>query len=252
MNRTISDTIFTKYVIIKRVNKVKAKYKWGFMEGIILQNEEKWSNYLWLALISFACFFLELLSMGIVFRTADGNYTIAEKSIHSILTACLWAISIAIIVNFSRKRYNYPEKMKNDNNICTREWLVTLLCLSACKLISFIDWHTLKIIGEFQIKEPIQFLTQYVYYIFEVGLICLIIIYGQKAFETLLKKKSQIPFGGLLLAFTWGAFHFISRGIDFWNGISCMIFSVLSGIMYLKLKRKVSYSYIFIALGYLL
>jgi hypothetical protein len=85
-----------------------------------------------------------------------------------------------------------------------------------------------------------------------VALVLLIIIFGQKAFETLLKKKIQIPFGGILLALTWGDMHFVSRDIDFWNGISCMIFSILSGIMYLKLKRKITYAYIFIALGYLL
>ena len=218
-----------------------------------MKNKEKWSSYLWLALVSFLCFFLEILSMGIVFGTADGNYTITEKSIYSTLTATLWAISIIAIVKFSRKHYSYPEEIKNNDNVNAKDWVITLLCFSACKLMTLIDWHTLKIIGEFQIKEPIQFLTQYVYYLFEVGVIFLIIIYGQKAFETLLKKNSQIPFGGLLLAFTWGVVHFISRGtIDYWNGISCMIFSILSGIMYLKLKRKISYSYAFIALGYLL
>lgn len=85
-----------------------------------------------------------------------------------------------------------------------------------------------------------------------MALVLLIIIFGQKAFETLLKKKIHIPFGGILLALTWGAMHFVFTGIDFWNGISCMIFSILSGIMYLKLKRKITYAYIFITLGYLL
>ncbi len=221
-----------------------------------MKNKEKWSNYLWLALVSFMCFFLELFSLFVIekmlFKNSISDYTVIEKSIHSILTAGLWAISIVVIVYFSRKVYNYPEQRKNDDKICPREWLVTFLCFSGCKLITFIDWHTLKIIGEFQKKEPIQFLTQYVYYVFEVALVLLIIIFGQKAFETLLKKKTQIPFGGIVLALTWGAVHFISRGIDSWNGISCMIFSILSGIMYLKLKRKIAYAYIFIALGYLL
>jgi hypothetical protein len=43
--------------------------------------------------------------------------------------------------------------------------------------------------------------------IFEVMLVILIIIYGQKAIETLLKKESPIPFGSIILAVTWGAFH---------------------------------------------
>lgn len=44
-------------------------------------------------------------------------------------------------------------------------------------------------------------------------LVILIIIYGQKAIETLLKKESPIPFGGIILPMTWGAIHFVSRGV---------------------------------------
>ena len=85
-------------------------------------------------------------------------------------------------------------------------------------------------------------------------LVILIIIYGQKAIETLLKKENPIPFSGIILALTWGTFHFVSRGVglEIWNGISTIIFSVLSGVMYLRLNRKYLYSYLFIAIGYLL
>ena len=41
-------------------------------------------------------------------------------------------------------------------------------------------------------------------------------------------------------------------GLEIWNGISTMMFSVLSGVMYLRLNRQCLYSYLFIALGYLL
>jgi hypothetical protein len=66
-----------------------------------------------------------------------------------------------------------------------------------------------------------------------------------------LKKESPIPFGGIILAMTWGAFHFVSRGagLEIWNRISAMIFSVLSGVMYLRLNRKYLYIYLFIAIG---
>ena len=50
------------------------------------------------------------------------------------------------------------------------------------------------------------------YYIFEVMLVILIIIYGQKAIETLLKKESSIPFGGIILAMTWERFILCQEG----------------------------------------
>lgn len=66
--------------------------------------------------------------------------------------------------------------------------------------------------------------------------------------------ESPVPFGGIILAVTWGVFHFVSRGVglEIWNGISTMIFSVLSGMMYLNLQKKHLWNYLFIAVGYLL
>lgn len=93
-----------------------------------------------------------------------------------------------------------------------------------------------------------------IYYFVEVALVLLIIQFGQKATEVKLGKESAVPFGGIAAALTWGMFHFVSRGvgIEWWNGISCMLFSVLSGIMYLRLRKNYIYSYFFIAIGYLL
>ena len=182
--------------------------------------EVKWTKYLWLSLLSFGGFMLEYLSilMEVIFLRDIQNYTKQQRSIHCIIMVFMWAFFIG------------------------------------CKIMTFIDWHTLKIVGEAQGKTVFQFCAQYLYYIFEVMLVILIIIYGQKAIETLLKKESLIPFGGIILAMTWGAFHFVSRrvGLEIWNGISTMIFSVLSGVMYLRLNRKWLYSYLFITIGYLL
>ena len=59
--------------------------------------------------------------------------------------------------------------------------------------------------------------------IFEVMLVILIIIYGQKAIETLLKKESPIPFGGIVLAMTWGAYHWKPIGY-----VYCYIFILIN------------------------
>lgn len=220
--------------------------------------EVKWTKYLWMSLLSFGAFMLEYLSIFVIevliLHVDIQNYTTHQRSIHCIIMAFMWAFFIGALLLFSRKRYHFPVRENNKDKISMKNWIVAFVCLIGCKMMTFIDWHTLKIIGEAQGKTVFQFCTQYLYYIFEVVLIILIIIYGQKAIETLLKKESLIPFGGIILAMTWGAFHFISRGVglEIWNGISTMIFSVLSGVMYLRLNRKYLYSYLFIAIGYLL
>jgi len=223
-----------------------------------MERDVKWTNYLWLSLLSFGAFMLEFFSIFVIesaFLHVDiWNYTTNQRSIHHIIMAFLWTVFIATLLFFSKIYFHFPSGQNKEEKISLKNWLITFSCLIGCKIMTFIDWHTLKIIGEAQNKNTYQFFTQYLYYIFEVMLVLLIIIYGQKAIETLLKKESPIPFGGIILAVTWGAFHFVSRGVglELWNGLSTMIFSVLSGVMYLRLNKKYLYSYLFIAIGYLL
>lgn len=198
----------------------------------------------------FSIFVIELM----ILHVDIWNYTANQRSVHCIIMVFIWAVVIVMVLFFSKKYFRFPSRENKEDTPSLKNWVITYACLIGCKILTFIDWHTLKIVGEIQGKNTYQFCAQYLYYIFEVILILLIIIYGQKAIETLLKKESPIPFGGMILAVTWGAFHFVSRGVglEIWNGISTMIFSILSGIMYLKLNRKYLYSYLFIAVGYLL
>lgn len=220
--------------------------------------EIRWTKYFWLSLLSFGAFMLEYLSIfvieAIVLHVDIQNYTAHQRSVHCIIMSFMWAVFIGILLLFSKKHYRFPTRGNQEDKISLKNWIITLACFTGCKIMTFIDWHTLKVIGEAQSKTIFQFCAQYLYYIFEVMLVILIIIYGQKAVETFIKKESSIPFGGIILAMTWGIFHFVSRGvgIEIWNGISTIIFCVLSGLIYIKLNRNWLYSYLFIAMGYLL
>ncbi|MBR6402149.1 MAG: hypothetical protein IKS48_02040 [Eubacterium sp.] len=223
-----------------------------------MNREVRWTNYLWLSLLSFGAFMLEYFSIFVIepmlLHVDIGNYTVDQRSVHCIIMAFVWTVFIAILLFFSRKHLHFPSRENKEENLSLGNWIITFICLIGCKILTFIDWHTLKVVGEIQDKNIYQFCAQYLYYVLEVMLVVLIIIYGQKAIENLLKKESPIPYGGIILAVTWGAFHFVSRGVglEIWNGISTMIFSVLSGVMYLRLNRRWLYSYLFIAVGYLL
>lgn len=222
-----------------------------------MDKNNKWTKYLWLSLFVFGAFLLEYFSLFVIemfiLQMDLSNYTANQRSIHHLIMVLIWIIYICSILFYSKKQYEFPKNTKTAT-ISTKDWIISFLCLAGCKIMTFIDWHTLKVIGEIQNKDIFQFIAQYMYYILEIVIVLLIIIYGQKAFECLLKKETNIPFGGIVLALTWGIFHFVSRGvgIEVWNGISCIIFSILSGIMYLKLGRNYLYSYLFIAIGYLL
>lgn len=222
-----------------------------------MKDEIKWSKYLRLSLLGFGAFLLEYFSLLVIemliLRMDIWNYTADQRSVHHLIMVVMWIIYAGNIVAWSRKHYGFPVKCRRPD-ISVKNWKAATLCLVGCKVMTYIDWHTLKIIGEAQGKDTFQFIAQYLYYIVEVGIVLLIVVYGQKAFEVRMKKESGIPYGGFFLAMTWGIFHFVSRGvgIELWNGISCIIFSVLSGVMYLKLDKNYVYSYLFIAIGYLL
>ena len=133
-----------------------------------------------------AAFMLEYLSIFIIeviiLHVDIQNYTMQQRSIHCIIMVFMWAFFIGALLLFSRKHYHFPERGSKRDKISSKSWIVTLACFIGCKIMTFIDWHTLKIVGEAQGKTV----------------------------------------------------------------------SVLSGVMYLRLNRQCLYSYLFIAIGYLL
>lgn len=73
-------------------------------------------------------------------------------------------------------------------------------------------WGGFKTIIELSNLGVSKFLIQYVYYAFESLLMMLIIAHGQKAFESWFGNIKCIPFGGILLAITWGLIHILTQG----------------------------------------
>ncbi|TAN65517.1 hypothetical protein WS9_012180 [Paraclostridium sordellii 8483] len=90
----------------------------------------------------------------------------------------------------------------------------------------YIDWGGFKPILEFQRLGVLKFIFQYIYYLFEVFLITLIVIFAQKAFEKWFKNET-IPYGGIVLALTWGLMHIVSKG-----SITVGLLSAFGGFLY--------------------
>ena len=214
-----------------------------------------WKKYLGISILFFIAFLLEYVAIFLIEMTLlhmdISQYGSQERSIHHGIMAIMWILYTGFVLLYCQKHHMLYHDHKHQ--FIKKEICIVLFCVLCCKVLTFIDWHTFKVIGEFQGKTFFEFIMQYVYYFIEVGLVVLIITFAQKAFELRNKQKSSFPYGGWILAFTWGIFHFVSRGvgIEVWNGISCMMFSILSGIMYVQL-RNVKWSYVFIAISYLL
>ncbi|MDE5884830.1 MAG: hypothetical protein K2H29_07140 [Oscillospiraceae bacterium] len=209
-------------------------------------------DYLWYALYSFAGLGLEIVLISIIepiFFGKISEYNTIQSIIHWILTILCWAIMMIVLVKSSEKKLDF--RVWNHEKITTKGIVISLILIVACIALNAYDWGSLKIVGEFQKKELIEFIFQYIYYMFEIGLVFLIVVFGQKFVESLLKKKSMIPFGGIVLGCTWGLIHILTQG-SIITGLGVIAFSLMYGIIYIALNRNTKYSYLAMVIAFII
>lgn len=218
------------------------------------QSEVSAWDYLWYALYAFAGLGLELLLIGMIEPKLFGNistsdYSVSQNIIHWILTMVYWGVICAFLIHSSDKKFSF--NVLSNERPKKQGFLITGVLIIACIVLNAFAWQTLKIVGEFQKKELILFVFQYFYYMFEIGLVFLIVAFGQKFAEELLKKKTNIPFGGIVLCCTWGVIHILSKG-SIITGLGVMVFASLYGLMYIFLNRNAKYSYLAMLLAFII
>ena len=76
------------------------------------------------------------------------------------------------------------------------QWVSVVIIFILMIVFSYIDWNGSKVLKEFRYNGWLKFIFQYIYYVFEVGLVVLIVIFGQKAFEKWFHKDVSELSGG--------------------------------------------------------
>lgn len=112
------------------------------------------------------------------------------------------------------------------------------------------DWNGFKILLEFQRLGWLKFIFQYLYYIAESFLISLVLVFGQKAFETWF-KNDKIPYGGILLGLTWGLMHILSKG-SVLTGIMTCLAGFLFGNVYHLVNKDYKKTFIIVTILFML
>lgn len=130
--------------------------------------------------------------------------------------------------------------MKNGTKVKGWQWILVIVFIIMSLVISCIDWNGSKVWKEFHYNGLLKFIFQYIYYTFEVMLVTLILVFGQKAFEQWFNKVN-IPYGGIILALTWGVAHFFTK--DILTGIVTIISSLAFGSIYLLVNRDIRKTY---------
>lgn len=206
-------------------------------------------DFLALALYAFAGFGLEiLLSMLLpsILGVEYSDYSIAHHCIHLALTCVLWGTMIIFLIRLSKKGYSYDifECKEIPNR---RQWLGAVGIAVLAILITTVLVDGFKPVQEY--NGIVKFIFQNIYYLFETALIVLTIAFGQK-FGDMITKREKFPSGGLFLALTWGLVHILTQSPL--TGIYTFSMAVLYGIVYLLLKKNARYSFILIAIMFIL
>ncbi|CEO06808.1 Uncharacterised protein [[Clostridium] sordellii] len=185
-------------------------------------------DYLYLSLYAFAGIGLELILVGIIdplFGLSLETYTTMQNILHWVVICIIWLIVGIFLINLSKKKYGF-DLLENKIKLKGLQYVGIVLCLIVSIASHYIDWGGFKPILEFQRLGVLKFIFQYIYYLFEVFLITLIVIFAQKAFEKWFKNET-IPYGGIVLALTWGLMHIVSKA-----SITVGLLSAFGGFLY--------------------
>lgn len=203
-------------------------------------------DFLWYSLYSFAGFGLEILLLMIenIFVKEQTTFT---ACIHWTLTIILWGMISFILYKNSKKKLKFD--LINNGNVSKRKLLLAIILIIVYLISKYFAIGGIKPINEFKELGIIKFIFQYVYYFFETILIILTISFGQRFFEGISKNKI-IPYGGLVLAFTWGLMHILTQSMA--TGIFAFASAIIYGIVYLLLNKNTKCSYLSILFMFIL
>lgn len=111
-------------------------------------------------------------------------------------------------------------------------WMVT------CILCGTVSWHIIQFakkkynIDLFQKRNKMAF--------WQWAFVTLILVFRQNAFEKCFHKRN-IPYGGIIVAITWGIGHFFTKNIL--TGIVTVISGLAFGSVYLLVNRDIKKTY---------
>lgn len=210
-------------------------------------------DYLSLALLAFGGLGMEVLYAfllePIIYGAQMSDWTTPQTICHWILTCITWGIAAFLLCRHSKKKYEFDLLAKGER-IKVWQWIAALVCIAVVLVSSCIDWNGSKVITEYQRNGTLKFVLQYIYYLFETALFTLIIVFGQKAFETWFKRRN-IPYGGIICALTWGLAHMFTKG-SVTTGLLSAFCGFSFGVVYMLLGRDIKKTYVALAIMFIL
>lgn len=207
--------------------------------------------YLLLSICSYVIILLEAILAYTIeplyFHKTIDSWDTINFIFHWISICVVWLILSVLLILFAKKKGYYV--FSKGDPINSKQLFIIITGIVFCFVVSYINWNGFKIVQEYKHLGLLKFIFQYLYYAVETLLYNLIIIYSQKAFEIWF-HKTNIPYGGLFVALTWGLGHFFTK--DYITGLLTVITGLLFGMMYLLTNRDTKKTYLITLLMFVL
>ena len=176
------------------------------------------------------------------------EFTITECIIHWSVTIITWLAVACFLLKSAKKSLGFQLKEKE------AKWtmggiVASIVLVGLMAVMNFMDVGGLKIVHEFHRLGALKFTFQHLYYLAEVVLFTLIIVFGQKSLEKFFKKEN-VPYGGIIVGLTWGLAHWFTKG-SIIIGLEGLVIGFLFGAIYLFLGKDFKKTYIVLALAFI-
>ena len=181
------------------------------------------------------------------------KFTITESITHWLITSVLWGMLGLVLFYVTARIYKFnllkKEKLPQKRDIFTEIFL--LIVAFAVKLLVYGGW---KPIIDFKQSGWFQFIFQYIYYLFEAGILLMMIIFVQESAERFLRAKkiklTSLPWGGIVLSLTWGIIHTVTE-VSLPIALCITMLSLFFGIAHIAANKNFYISYAMILILYL-
>ena len=207
-----------------------------------IDNTKGWP-FLSYALMAFACLGIELLLAFVLepllYGRSMNEWSDLQNISHWVLTCICWGLVFFFLTKAAKKEGGY-DLFAPQEKCRPWQWAVVAVLFVLMLVYSWYDWNGSKVVKEFRYNGWLKFIFQYLYYVFETGLVYMIIAFGQKAFEAWFHQgnRTMIPYGGLLAGLTWGLAHILTKG-SLTGGLALLIVSLFYGLTWLLLNRDI-------------
>lgn len=219
---------------------------------MVKNKEQNKITFFSLGIVGLVAFALEYLILQCEQFIYDKNYfkfTITESIVHWVLICVVWGM-IGLTLFYVAERVYRFDAAKRSKFPSVRGWISCALLISLSAVIKLFAWQGFKIVLDFHNSGWFQFIFQYLYYLFESFMLVLCIVFFQEAFEHCFKTK-YIPWGGIVLALTWGLSHIITQG-SVTIGLAYALLALLFGIGHMSVQKNLYISYVLITVMFLL